>query len=233
MLTTSNISSISYNTETNLHRVLDDMYRKGKVDFYAYVKHFAEDDELKDHFHLFVIPSSKTDTNAFRNEFQELDPEDPARKPLGCLPFTKSKFPDWYLYSCHDASYLASKGQIRKHHYQKSDFVVSDEMYFSELIHRIDYSKMNKNKVIMDAINNNTPFVDLVTTGQIPVQQFGQYKAMFDFIRERQLSVFRGINEETGEVIESHTPLGDAQKALNELDAGLHPEGPDSDDLPF
>lgn len=200
------ISCVSYNTNRQLVRVLEEQTRKHNIDFWAFVNHHPEEDERKCHTHLLVVPSKKIDTNEFKDLFDELDPQNPT-KPFACLPFRKStNFGDWYLYAIHDKRYLASKGQLRKYSYRKEDFFVSDIDYFTELIHQIDMSKLNKNYIITEALENGVSLETLAMTGQIPVQQFNQFRSLFEYLRQAGVgcATYRGIDE-NGCVIESHT----------------------------
>lgn len=182
---------------------MDELYKKHYIDFYAFVQHIPEEDEEKSHIHLFVIPNGQQDTDQIRAELEELDPNNP-QKPLGCMPFWSSKWDDWKQYSDHDTAYLLSKGQSRKYHYTDADYTYSDKVYFNELNHKIDRSKLNRNKLVMEAVDNGVSFEALLRTGQIPVQMVAQFKMMYDLLYNAK--VRRGIDEETGEVKQSHTP---------------------------
>ena len=137
----------------------------------------------------------------------EIDPLNPAQKPLGCLPCKSSKFADWFLYALHDSRYLASKGQSRKYHYTKEDFFTSDNDFFIEEIHTIDMSKLNRLDVLVNAVDNNIPFEELVRNGIIPMQQFVGYERAYNLLSHN--FAFRNgrlnhndevIDLETGEV---------------------------------
>lgn len=182
---------------------MDELYKKRFIDFYAFVYHLPEEDEEKSHIHLFVIPNGQQDTDQIRTELEELDPNNP-QLPLGCMPFRSSKWDDWKLYNDHDVAYLLSKGQSRKYHYTDADYTYSDRVYFNELNHSIDRSKLNRNKLVVEAVDNGVSFEALLRTGQIPVQMVTQFKMMYDLLYNAK--VRRGYDEETGEVIQSHTP---------------------------
>lgn len=198
-------STVSYNTPEFLHYKLEELYRKRIIDFWAYIKHYPEEDEKKSHLHVYLIPNGQQDTDQLRTELEELDPTDPQKRPLGCLPFTSSKYDDWKLYCDHNEQYLLSKGQKRKYHYVDMDYITSDETYFQELNHKIDKSKFSRNQLIIKAIDDNISFDSLLRTGQIPVQLISQYKTMYDILyQSKMMSTYRGIDRETGELKESH-----------------------------
>lgn len=182
MKTSKPFATISYNSKDFLLTKLDEFCLLGHIDFFAFVEHFAEDDETKNHKHLYVVPSGRIDTEQLRKALLEIDPLNPAQKPLGCLPCKSSKFADWFLYSLHDSRYLASKGQSRKYHYTKEDFFTSDNDFFIEEIHTIDMSKLNRLDVLVNAVDNNIPFEELVRNGIIPMQQFVGYERAYNLL---------------------------------------------------
>lgn len=207
MKTTKPFSTISYNSKEFLKTKLDELISKRFIAFYAFVEHYAEQDEKKDHKHLIIIPNGQVQTDQITDLLQELDLTNPL-KPLGVMPWHSSKWGDWYLYACHDSGYLASKGQTRSHHYQESDFVCSDEDYMHELVTTIDRTKYVKTQDFVKKVSEGASFLEMLQNGQIPAPQFNQWLSMYEFISHGQ--TFRNgryshspkVNEETGEVIE-------------------------------
>lgn len=206
-------STVSYNTKDFLTYKLDKLYKTKVIDFYAFVYHLAEEDEEKSHIHVYIEPNGQQDTDQIQEELEELDPNNP-QLPLGCIRFRSSKWGEWKQYCDHDIAYLLSKGQTRKYHYSDADYVYSDKVYFNELNHTIDRSKLNRNQLVKDAVDNGISFVDLVKTGQVPVQMIGAFKMMYDLLSNDKIR--RAIDPETGELQQSHTPKDD-----------------NNDDLPF
>lgn len=182
MRTTKPFSTISYNTVPFLTEKLDDLVRKRILSFYAFVRHYAEEDEKKDHIHLYCIPNGTVNTDSITDLLLELDPSKPLM-PLGVVVWRPSHFDDWYLYTSHDTAYLMTKGQTRKYHYQESDFHTSSEDYLHELISTIDRTKYAKTKDFVDAIENGADFRDLLKKGQIPAPQFNQWFSMYAYIK--------------------------------------------------
>lgn len=183
MKTSRPFSTISYNSKDFLKSKLDELVQKRYISFYTFVEHFPEDDEKKKHKHLLIIPNGQVQTDQITDILQELDLSNPL-KPLGVMPWRNSKFGDWFLYACHDSAYLMSKGQSRQHHYQECDFVSSDEDYLHELSHTIDRTKYVKSQEFYEKAVNGVPFIALVGQGQVPMPQFNQYKAMYDYIQD-------------------------------------------------
>lgn len=185
MKTSKPFSTISYNTNDYLTTKLFDLVIRRKIDFFAWVSHYAEEDEKKPHKHLLIVPNGKVDTDALLDFLIELDPSNP-EKPLKCLPPKSSKFGDWYLYACHDSRYLAQKGQSREYHYEKNDFVVSDSDYFTELIHEIDMTKLYRYDKIKNAVDCGDSFTDLLASGIVPIQQISAFYKAYELLLENK-----------------------------------------------
>lgn len=202
MITSKPISTIHY-VESKLLKVkLDDLVMKNKINFYSFVKHFKEEDEKKDHIHLFIIPNGRIDTDQLRNELEFLNSED-ISKPFRCLPFDSSKWADWFLYCSHDKAYLLSKKQAREFHYNQDEFISSDDQFFSELIHKIDFSKFKTQSLVIEMASNKVPFDDIVAQGLIPAQQFSGYKGIYESVFNRAIRLERthdNYDEDTGEI---------------------------------
>ena len=183
MKTSKPISTISFNSIPFLTRKLNHLVEKRKIVFWCFITHDQEEDEKKAHTHLWIVPNGKINTDQLRDEFDELDLNN--KLPLRCLNFKSSaKFQDFYLYNLHDEKYLISKGQSRKLHYRKDDFVASDYTEFSEYIHTIDYSKLNGSRVeiIYEYVENKIPFSELVKKGIVPLQQIKQWEFAYNIL---------------------------------------------------
>lgn len=174
MKTTMPTSTISYNSDGYLKLKLDELLKAKVIQFYAFIKHVREEDEKKDHKHLYVEPAKSIQTEDLREELREYVEETPD-KPLGCMPFSKSKFGDWYLYAIHDEAYLASKGQSRKFHYRRDMFITSDDDYFDELVRNIDLLKITPYQKLAESIKHGDSFGDVVRRGQVPINQIGNW----------------------------------------------------------
>ena len=202
MKTSKPFSTISYNTDEFLRHQLDDLVKRDVISFYAWVEHYAEEDEKKSHKHLFIVPNGQQETNGVRKLLEEIDLSNPLNPPLGVLDCRSSKFDDWYLYCCHDSAYLATKGQSRKYHYQEENFVTSSQEAFHERIMTIDRAKYHKTQDFVDAVLRGVPFIDLVRSGQVPAPQFIQWRNLYDF-----LACTRTYRDDG----ETHTPICDPE----------------------
>lgn len=112
-LTTKPTSTISYNSPDWLRDKLDALYNARRIADYRMIRHIGEDGD-KDHFHVWLEPSRRLDTEDLREWLKEPDPMHPD-KPLGCMPFRSSKEDDWIMYALHDPEYLSN------HHTDESE----------------------------------------------------------------------------------------------------------------
>lgn len=174
--TTKPISTISFNTEAFLKERLNDLVKSKKISFYSFVKHKPEDDEggKKEHFHVYLEPSKIVQTDDLREFLKEFDPLKPD-KPKGCLKFNTSKFDHWYMYALHDKRYLASKGESRRFHYIKDDFISSDEDDFDAMVYGIDWMSLSPYEDMINAQNSGLSWDDYFRFGRIPIQQIKVY----------------------------------------------------------
>ena len=146
MNTSKPIACISYNSTDFLNMTLKQLHELHIISDYMYIYHKHEEDEKKDHIHLWLKPNTKVDTIELQNRFKELDPN--FDKPLGITDPKSSDIDNWLLYSQHFKPYLISKLEDRVYYYQKSDFVYCDEDTFEEnyyhAFHSSDWAKQKK-----------------------------------------------------------------------------------------
>lgn len=217
MKTSKPFSTISYNSVDFLMVKLSELVRRRKIEFFAWVHHLPEEDEKKEHKHLYIVPNGQVNTDEVLNYLLEVDPTHPD-KPLGCIRPRSSKFDDWYLYAIHDIDYLASKGQLRKFHYTLEDVVCSDSDYLNEEIHTIDLSALNRSKKLREAALAGISFETLVLNGQIPVQQVYAHKFAYDIMKtfrngrethtpKEDPAEIPHFDDETGEIFYKHPKL--------------------------
>ena len=190
MKTTKPFSTISYNTADFLKVKLDELVLKRHIAFYVFIEHFPEEDERKKHIHLYIIPNGQVQTDQITDLLQELDREHPDCPPLGVMPWRGSKFSDWYLYSCHDVAYLASKGQAPKHPYIDEEFATSNKDYLHELVHTIDRMPYQKTRDFVEKVKSGKTLMELVEDGDIAAPQFNQWSQLYSFVRHGV--IFRG-----------------------------------------
>lgn len=179
MNTSKSISTISYNTTQYLDYILNSLLDNDIIVFYAYIFHKAEENETKDHIHLYLEPNSRLDTSVLRKKFDEIDITGEIDKPLSVMPFRPSKFQDWYLYSIHDIDYLRSKCLTREYIYSKDNMIVSDINYFNELVNTINYNYGLVGKII-EGVNQNIPFAYLITSGAVKANNIVQAKLIYN-----------------------------------------------------
>lgn len=171
MQTSKPISTISYNSKKFLNSKLQEYVTSGSVEFWCYIEHEPEEDELKAHIHLLVIPNKRIDTGVLKEDLKEVDPKNPD-KPLGVTIFCPSKVDDWFLYNMHYKPYLDAKLLERKFHYTKDAFVCSDVDAFTELFkHAFSESQfVTERKLFKMITDKSVKGSDLVIHGAISMQ---------------------------------------------------------------
>lgn len=208
--TSKPISTIWWGDDEFLRFKLDDLVRRRILDFYAFIRHKPEEDEKKEHSHVFCIPSQRIDTNQLRDYLTQYDPNHP--KPILPNPFRSSKYDDWEPYVLHDPVYLASKGQSRKFHYKFEEIQTSDENMLMELHHEVNWARFKTQDRVKAMAEQGISFTKIVADGIVPVQQINQYRTFYETVVEQYALSYRPKTNRNGN--ENH-------------------EEPDDDDLPF
>lgn len=188
MRTRKPIATISYNHEEFLRGRLDDLKRRHLISDYMFIPHKKEQDEAKDHIHLWIRPNQTLDTMQIQEEMKEPNP----KERRGCIDFVSSDIDEWILYTQHYKPYLASKGQNREYHYQKEDFRFADEDNFQEnYVHAFRGSKWAERNQLLQQLNDGTvKFSELIKSGQIPLNMASQLNA-FKYLLADDKKVFR------------------------------------------
>lgn len=184
MRTSKPISTISYNTKSFLKMKLDELVSSHKISDYMFIVHTAEEDELKDHIHLFIQPNTLLDTMDLQDHFKELDPKNPD-KPFGCINFQYSERDDWILYCEHNPVYLQMKGQSREFIYSKEDFVFCDINTFERnYIHALKGSKFAEDckqlSVLKNLLNGEVSPYDVFLNNMIPLNKASSISSLFN-----------------------------------------------------
>lgn len=184
MLTKCHLSNISYNTDAFLIRQLNELLIGHQISFWAFIKHAPEDEELKEHKHIFFVPDTQLDTVSLDSHFIEPDPNNDL--PLKCMLWTKVVCDfDWLLYTVHDSVYLKLKyAEDKKIHYLKDDFVVSDINIFHDLwfksYHEYNFWKSTKYQKF---IQSGMSCKDIVKNGYVDLKEmvaFSYFAKMLD-----------------------------------------------------
>ncbi len=179
MRTSKPIATISYNSQEFLIMQLEQLIKNHKICDYMFINHFAEEDEKKNHIHLWIKPNTLIDTMDIQKFLTELNPDNPT-KPFKCIDFRLSAVDDWILYSQHYEPYLASKSEARQYHYTKDDFIYHDEDTFEDLYyHAFKGSEWAKRNQILQALNQGevSP-ADLVLNGTVPLNLASQLNSL-------------------------------------------------------
>ena len=168
MNTQRNISTISYNSLSFLSDKLKQLRDQHIISDYMFIYHYAEEDESKDHFHLWIRPNKRLDTMVLQDMFKEPDPVK-LDKMLGCIDFRTSDPDEWIPYVLHDKRYLKYKRQSRKYSYIKDDMIVADPLNFEELYrHAFRSSVWNDRMTELELINDDSlSGYDLISSGLV------------------------------------------------------------------
>lgn len=133
MKTIKPISTISYNSVSFLYGVCTRLKKNNVIQFFAFIYHKAESDELKDHIHLWLWPTDRVNTTQLTPMF--LEPVKGEDKPVGvCGVWKTSDWYNWYWYVLHDPRYLADKGQSRECRYDDAEIITDDPFTKIELV---------------------------------------------------------------------------------------------------
>ena len=178
MRTSKPIATISYNSQEWLVDRLDELVRNRKISDWMFINHYAEEDERKNHIHLWIKPNKLIDTMWLQTFLMEPDPLNPL-KPFKCIDFKSSQVDDWILYCQHYGPYLASKGESREYHYSRDDFVYCDEDTFDDLYHHaFKGSVWAKQNQILEALERgNMNPTQLILNGTVPLNMASQLNA--------------------------------------------------------
>lgn len=170
MKTQKPISTISYNSFNFLLNTLNRLFESHVIEDYFFIFHKAETGE-KDHYHVWLKPNRQVDTMFLREEFIEPDLVHPDKKPLGVIPFEKSKTEDAILYFQHYKPYLTWKHQSREYHYKKTDFVFCDEDSFENMYYLAFHcSEFAERMVLTEQLRDNQDdLTKLIDNGSIPL----------------------------------------------------------------
>lgn len=181
MRTSKPISTISFNSPEYLHSKLVELYRNHKISDWIFINHFAEEDERKNHIHLWIKPNTLLDTMDLQKHFVEINPENPT-KPFKCIDFRTSSIDDWILYSMHYEPYLKFKNESRVYHYSKDDFVYCDEDSFEDLYyHALKGSEFAKRYQTLQMLKDSqiNPS-ELILSGSLPLEKAQALNALMN-----------------------------------------------------
>jgi len=189
--TSKPISTVSYNTEEFLVHQLKELIKSHRISDYMYIRHDAEQDEKKDHFHVWLKPNTLLDTMDLQEFFTELDPNNV--KPLKCIDFRTSQVDDWILYNQHYAPYLASKGESREFFYTREDFKYYDEDTFEHLYnHAFKGSDWARRFQLLEQLRTSSVAPqDLVLNGSVPLNLASQLNAL-EYMKNHYGTLDRG-----------------------------------------
>lgn len=186
MRTRNAVSTISYNSDEFLERKLNNMVRCHQLQYWAYFNHKAEDNEKRDHKHLFLLPDHIVDTASLQDELCELHPDGTLDT---CKLFRPSKWGDWYFYGLHDPAYLSchyDNDKPKKFRYQASDLVCSDTDIRQALDETINYSELLSPslKVVREHAEAGIPIQDFLRLFPVKKSEVRYIKEIYSLYRK-------------------------------------------------
>lgn len=194
------ISTISFNSPDFFKLTCERLRASGVIELAYWVVHHPEDDEKKAHIHACMLPARVLDTIKLEKQFEELVPGE--SEPRRVLPFYVSKtFADWFLYSSHNAGYLASKGQSRRFSYSLDEFGATCKERLLEDVKMIDMRPFKVWALVNAAVASGQSWDDLMASGGIPPHNWLYFKELYKAARHRTVrngSVGHGDGEGLG-----------------------------------
>lgn len=191
MKTKQFISTICYSSADYTKLKLDSLLSCGKIDFYCFIFHKKEEDEKKDHLHLFIMPSAPIDTKEI--DMLLIQPCEDGQSLGTCgiwHTVGKNNVSDFLLYVMHDKMYMRIKGYTeRKYEYYEDDFVTSHLDGLSNLIYDAYHNSMfTFNRRVMDMIIKSKDITqtgkDMVLNGYIPLNSTCSFHHLLQIIKE-------------------------------------------------
>lgn len=171
MTTSKPLSGIIWTSVEYAERRLNSLIHSNHISFWAFIPHFPESDETKNHIHCYIIPARRVCTDELFISFRE-----PTSKPEvyngASKIWAKSDFEDWYFYGLHDESYLESKGITKQFHYSISDFRSSSADDFVALVGQC-HSNFDIRRILREEVSQGKTFAEFVRDNyyKIPVNQ--------------------------------------------------------------
>lgn len=179
------ISSISYNSGEFLKQKIEYWKSCGLIEFGMWIKHKAEEDEKKDHYHVYIIPAKRIQTMDLENDSHEFDPDKP-NNPKKCMRFQNSKEQDWIQYVLHDPEYMAEKGLEKKYCYGLDEIMSTDEDTLNIIISEIkDDIKGRLDNRIRQAVNNGMSWRQISLSGIVPMNQVNNARWLYMAITDQ------------------------------------------------
>lgn len=174
------ITAISYNTPDYLEIKLNELVNCHKIEFWCFIQHKKEEMDLKDHIHLTMVCNGRFDSMEFTEFTKEPDLKNKIplktinyQKMCGCSASNLLELRNGdLLYNKHDPTYLKTKGEKRKIHYNWEDFRYSDKDYWEYYISQITIPKSKFQEIEDTVIRNESP-VNLLRKGVFGIRDYG------------------------------------------------------------
>lgn len=171
MTTSKPLSGILWTSPEYAERRLNSLVNSRALSFWAFIPHFPESDETKNHIHCYIVPARRVCTDEIFMSFREPTEKTEVYKGASKV-WTKSTFEDWYFYGLHDERYLESKGILKQIHYSISDFRSSSADDFSALVGQC-HNNFDIRRILREEVAQGKTFTEFVRDNyyKIPVNQ--------------------------------------------------------------
>lgn len=232
--TGKSISTICYNTVEFLQNKLDALVKAKVIERYTYIVHDKDSDPdtgevKKTHIHLWIKPGKRLDTLVFRDEFNEVDPNND--KPLRCKNFFASDESNFLRYVLHDPLYLELKdkhddgrveyayenlvtnepeelhdayiksAEVLEYPVEKQFFILAD--YIDQSLYRLTYSDIvtyaQMHGCIKAALTMHQQVRALINDKNMDLQEQEIHNSIGDQMREKNY-VIHGLNKRVDEL---------------------------------
>lgn len=172
------LSTISYNSKEFLIMKLNELYQAHTINRWYFIEHKPEEDEKKNHFHVFMMPNKRVDMMELKEFFDESDPDH--GKPRCCIAFHYSDLDEWMLYAIHYEPFLTYKHESRIYHYEAQEIEAFCELSLADDFHHALHCSRfaQQNQMLTTIKDYRFCPADLILDGHIPLSMASQVNAL-------------------------------------------------------
>ena len=178
MKTNNFITGVTYNSEKFLLKKLNELYKMKVIAEWYYIPHKAEEEELKDHFHVGMLPRSPINPFDLKDEFDEFVKKEKLPRKLVLSERTTPLTPisEWFMYILHTPEYCKKKKLIKKYTYDRTEIKSHDKVTLdNRLFTAFHESTFNEESRILDILRSGITIGDLARNGFISPSKAFQY----------------------------------------------------------
>ena len=195
MTTTSGVvSTVCYAEKSYLLARLGEWTKSGQIAFYAIIQHAERIDDKtgevkKRHCHLVVQSAvERLNLQSLGKDLEQVDAENPVGKPLGLLPWSRTKpdLIDWLAYAIHDSLYLRYKRLVKAvTDYPLSEVSTTDETRIQSVFEAFPRRQWQSAvERIWQALADGKSLVEFLDDERVPMAQLGASIRAFREVEE-------------------------------------------------